>query len=74
MLLNIRGLRHDTEFSTTDIEMSGIEFQAHHRSTWGTGYKRKGIGGATSITTAGHTATTMTAEGTMGVIEEEPRN
>ena len=71
MLLNIRGLRHETEFSTTDIEMSGIEFQAHNKTTWGTGYKRKGIGGSTSITTAG--ATTLTTEGTMGIIEEEPR-
>lgn len=70
MLLNIRGLKQDSDLATSDIELSGIEFQSQSKSTWAGRFKRRDFGRSTDITTAGFTTTT---EGTLGLIEEETR-
>lgn len=70
MLLNIRNLRHNSDLATTDIELSGIEFQSQSRSTWAGRYKRRTFGRSTDISTTAYTTTT---EGTLGLIEEETR-
>lgn len=74
MLLNIRGLKHQSEYATSDMEMSVIEFQAQSRSSWGgfSRFKRRRNGEVTHITTLG--ANTTSAEGTLGIIEEESRD